>query len=98
MQAELRTERPDLAIELQGVNAIGHESGNAQACSGRVIPWLQDDASRRIWDQWAVTYRDCNILDEANHVVTIYNLTVHDLNLTANYAELKALLIAAAGG
>jgi hypothetical protein len=98
MQAELRVERPDLAIELHGVNAIGHDSGNGEACTGRVIPWLQDDATRRVWDTWAVTYRDVIILDEANHVVTIYNLTSHDLRLTANYDELKALLIATAGG
>jgi hypothetical protein len=98
MQAELRAERPDLAIELHGINAIGHDSGNGQACSGKNIPWLQDDATRRVWDTWAVTYRDCILLDEENKVVTIYNLTQHDLNLTANYNELKAMLIAAAGG
>ena len=98
MQAELRAERPDLSIELHGVNAIGHESGNAQACNGRVLPWIQDDPSRRVGDIWSVTYRDVIILDANNVVVAIYNLTAHDLVLTANYAELKALLISAAGG
>jgi hypothetical protein len=98
MQGELRVERPDLSIELHGVNAAGHESGNAQVCSGRNIPWLQDDAASNAYALWAVTYRDCVILDEANHVHDVYNLTQHDLNLTANYNELKAMLIAAAGG
>src|SRR5262245_36778231 len=98
MEAELKVERPDLTIELHGVNAIGHESGNSPACAGRVLPWLQDDTVHRVWDTWAVTYRDCVILDDLNQVVTVYNLTTHDLALTANYAELKALLIAAAGG
>jgi hypothetical protein len=98
MQGELRVERPDLEIELHGVNAAGHESGNAQVCTGRVIPWLQDDTTNDVYGLWAVTYRDCVILDEDNKVHDIYNLTQHDLNLPANYNELKALLIAAAGG
>ena len=80
------------------MNAPGHESGNALATSGRVIPWLQDDLAKDVWGLWAVTFRDCVILDDANRVVSIYNLTVHDLALPSNQAELKALLIAAAGG
>ena len=98
MQGELRVERPDLEIELHGVNAAGHESGNGLVCAGRVTPWLQDDMTSNVYSLWAVTYRDCVILDEANNVESVYNLTQHDLSLTANYNELKALLIAAAGG
>jgi hypothetical protein len=98
MQAELRVERPDLPIEIHGVNAAGHESGNGEACNGRSIPWLQDDAATNAYARWAVTYRDCVVLDEANKVDFVYNLTQHSLDLTANYNELKAKLIAAAGG
>lgn len=98
MQGELRAQRPDLAIELHGVNAAGHESGNADACAGNAIPWLQDEAAKDVYGSWAVTYRDCVVLDGANRVHTVYNLTQHSLDLTANYDELKAILIAAAGG
>jgi hypothetical protein len=99
MQGELRVERPDLFIECLGVNAPGHESGNSQACAGRVIPWLQDDFTTDVTGRlWAVTNRDCVLLDADNKVVTVYNLTIHDLNLTVNYNELKGMLIAAAGG
>lgn len=80
------------------MNAAGHESGNAQTCNGRTIPWLQDDAAHDVWGLWAVTFRDCVILDDQNRVTAIYNLTVHDLALPSHFAELKALLIAAAGG
>ena len=68
------------------------------ACGGRVLPWLQDDLAHDVWGLWAVTYRDCVILDPANEVFAIYNLTTHDLGTAANRDELKALLIAAAGG
>jgi hypothetical protein len=98
LQAELEAERPDLLIELHGVNGIGHESNNAAACAGKNLPWLQDDVTRNVWSAWQVTYRDVVILDDLNQLVTIYNLTLHDLGVPANYAELKALLIAAAGG
>ena len=98
MQAELEVERPDLAIELHGVNGTGHESGNTLACTGRVLPWLQDDATRNVWAAWGVTYRDVIILDDLNQLVTIFNLTAENLEIPENYAELKALLIAAAGG
>ena len=63
-----------------------------------MIPWLQDDFVHDVWGLWAVTFRDCVILDPAGKVYAVYNLTVHDLALTANYNELRALLIAAAGG
>jgi hypothetical protein len=98
MQAELDAERPDLQIELHGVNATGHESNNAAACQGKSLPWLQDDATRNVWSAWGVTYRDVIVLDDLNQLVTTYNLTVENLGIAENYAELKALLIAAAGG
>jgi hypothetical protein len=98
MQAELDAERPELLIEIHGVNGTGHESNNAAACLNKNLPWLQDDATRNVWGAWAVTYRDVTILDDMNQLVTIYNLTNHDLQAPTNYAELKALLIAAAGG
>lgn len=60
-----------------------------------MLPWLQDAAGQDVWALWAVTYRDCVILDAQNRVYAVYNLTSHDLALPANAAELKALLVAA---
>lgn len=96
MQRELRSEHPELVTDAHGVNAPGNESGNAIMCAGRILPWLQDDLTHDVWGQWAVTFRDFVILDRANKVLRIYNLTEHDLSSQSNYDELKALLIAAA--
>lgn len=78
------------------MNGVGHESGNTLACTGRVLPWLQDLPTAQVWDLWAVAYRDCVILDAQGVVFAIFNLTVHDLGDPAEYAALKALLIDAA--
>ena len=98
MQAELRAQRPDLEIEIHGINAPGHEPGNAQVCAGRVLPWLQDTFADDVWGSWQVTFRDCIVLDEDNKVLEIFNLTVHSLGVPEDYQELKDILIQAAGG
>lgn len=89
-------EQPLLPLFSHGVNGIGHESGNAQACQGRVLPWLQDVAGADVWALWQPGYRDCVVLDAQNRVHGVYNLTLHDLSLPENRAGLKALLLAAA--
>lgn len=78
------------------MNEAGYESGNADVTSGRVLPWLQDTDLVGAWALWEVAYRDLVVLDAANRVVLVYNLTEHNLGDGANYAELKALLVDAA--
>jgi len=95
MQAELDATNP--GIHLNGVNETGHESGNAAACAGRTIRWLQDDLGVHVWALWGVTYRDVYVLDKDNRHVAVYNLTSHDLTVQANYDELKAMILAAQG-
>ncbi len=51
-----------------------------------------------VWTKWAPIYRDVVILDPENRKVAVYNLTVHDLGVAANYAELKQLLVDASEG
>jgi hypothetical protein len=96
MQEELVSERPELPIQIIGVNEIGYESGNEEICEAVDLPWLQDDKKTLVWDSWGVTYRDVWILDGDNVPYAIYNLTTHSLADEANYEELKALFIAAA--
>lgn len=84
---------PELGIRLIGVNEVGHESGNAQVCEDRDIPWLQETADLDIWALWAVTYRDVVILDRANVPVAVFNLTDNNLSEPADYDALRALLI-----
>lgn len=76
---------------------MGEESGNDLMVAGRTLPWLQDDAATKAWVSWGVFWRDVYVLDGENRLVAIYNLTEHDLTDPANYAELKAILLAAAG-
>jgi hypothetical protein len=96
MQDELESEYPDLPIHLLTVNAIGHDGGNALIPPLGDLPFLQDDATALVWDSWHATWRDVIIVDGDNEVVTVYNLTEHNLSDAANYAELKALLVDAA--
>jgi hypothetical protein len=83
-------------VQLVGVNESGLESGNEAMTSGRDLPWLQDVPEVDVWSTWAVGYRDVWILDGENRLLTVYNLTEHDLREPANYEELRALLIDAA--
>lgn len=78
------------------MNDVGYESGNASVTAGRTLPWLQATAMADVWKDWSPTYRDVVLLDGDGKVVGIYNLTTHDLGVAANYAELKALFVAAA--
>ncbi len=86
-----------MPAQILGVNEIGQEAGNAAACSGKDLPWLQETADHPAWSVWNVAYRDVIILDSSNRKVATYNLTTHDLSNPANYLELKGLLAAAAG-
>ena len=79
-------------VAILGLNQIGSESGNDVNCDGRDIPWLQDNTTDRTWDLWEVTYRDVYILNRANELVAVYNLTTNNLGDAAKYAELKALI------
>ena len=47
------------------------------------------------WAAWAPVYRDVVILDRNNIPVDVFNLTVNDLGVPANYAELRRRLLAA---
>ncbi|MBE0566298.1 MAG: hypothetical protein IH621_10095 [Krumholzibacteria bacterium] len=96
LQQDIDGEAWPVAVRIHGVNAVGHESENAYACEGKDIPWLQEILAEPVWADWEVTYRDVIVLDRDNVPVAVYNLTSHDLGEPANYAELKALLQAAA--
>ncbi len=77
------------------MNGVGYESANATIVANNDIPWLQDTAAQDVWSRWAPTYRDVIILDAENRPIAVYNLTVHDLQSPAAFAELKALLLGA---
>lgn len=99
MRNDLALNRPDLAIQILGVNHRGYEAGNGSITSGRDIPWLQDvdadhDGQSDVWTSWNVDYRDVVILDAANNKLEVFNLTTHDLS--QDYLSLRELLVDAA--
>jgi len=84
-------------IRILGVNAPEEASGNAGMCAGRVLPWLQDQKPPDAWHLWQADFRDVIVVDDENKVVSIYNLTIHNLADSTNYAALRNILITAAG-
>lgn len=84
-----------VSVDGRGTNEAGYEAGNATIMAGRTLAWAQDTPGAGVWALWQVTNRDCVVLDRAGRVHAVYNLTSHDLGVPANYAELKALLLAA---
>jgi hypothetical protein len=98
MQAELDAEAGPgrLPVQLLGVNGVGLEVGNPGINQIGSCPWLQDVASQGVWDHWHPVYRDVFVLDAQNCRVAVYNLTIHDLGVAANYAALKNILVQAA--
>ena len=99
MQKDIDTLATAHAIRIIGVNAAGQESGNDGICVGRTLPWLQDVtlADHSAWQLWHVTWRDVVVLDPDNKIVHVYNLTSNDLTNPAKYAELRQILVGAAG-
>lgn len=96
MQLELDGAAPAVGIQLLGVNLIGAEAGNASVTAGVDLPWLQDVESVDAWTAWGAEERDVFVLDGENRLLTIYNLTTHDLAVPDYYDELRQILLDAA--
>lgn len=56
------------------------------------LPILQDTAADDVWGKWVVTYRDVVVLDRENKRIAVFNLTVNDLGVPANYQALDMIL------
>jgi hypothetical protein len=93
MQNQLDAEHPELAIQLIGVNELGHEAGNTLVTTNRDLPWLQDSAEADWWGIWDPAYRDVIILDGEGQLAAIYNLTDKPITENVNYFELYDLLV-----
>jgi hypothetical protein len=96
MQDELDAEDLALDVRILMVNLRGAEAGIESACMGRDLCLAQDTEAEKVWESWAVEYRDVVILDAENRVLSVYNLTVHSLAESANYEALKGTLRQAA--
>jgi hypothetical protein len=97
MQDELAADTLLLEVVISGVNHQASGAGVPDMCLGRDLPFLQDSDSTNVWTSWDVTERDVFVLDAENKVVTVYNLTQHDLADPVNYDTLKSILRNTAG-
>lgn len=81
------------------MNELGHESANAVMSSEGDLPMLQDvdddnDGASDHWlNSWDAVYRDVVLVDNNNTWISSYNLTSNDLSETANYEELRDMLV-----
>jgi hypothetical protein len=97
LQEELVAENASTRIRIGGINQIGAESGNNGIEAYGAIPYLQDTPEEGVWDRWEIAWRDVMILDELNRPVGVYNLLEHSLLTPEDRAELKQMLLDAAG-
>lgn len=96
MLSELKATNADLNIEILGVNRIDESAFNALMTEDRHLPWLQDTDSEKVWERWAVTYRDVRILNSQNGIHAIFNLSDYNLDFPENRETLKRLFVDAA--
>jgi len=96
MQADLKAARPELNIEILGVNRTNQAASNPLIVAMSTLPWLQDTTQDAVWARWDVTYRDVRILDSQSRLRAVFNLTQFDLSVPANYATLRQVFLAAA--
>jgi len=108
LQSELDTTATVRPIQILGINIKTQASSNPGICSApcdtdiprcgpRKLPWLQDTQAANVWTSWGVNADDIVVLDAQNRPIRVYTLLQgHSLELPANYAELKSILISAA--
>ena len=94
--SELRAAKPDLNIEIIGVNRNTDAAYNSEVTSVSTLAWLQDTTENSVWNQWEIAYRDVVIVDSQNRFFAVFNLTVNDLFYPENQQALKQLFLAAA--
>jgi hypothetical protein len=96
MQQEFAAMPTPPNLQILGINQVGQESGNALACEGRDLPWLQETLTEGVWIPWDANWRDVVILDRANRKVAVFNLFDHNLANAADYDALRTMLLEAA--
>jgi hypothetical protein len=93
MEAELAKEHPELSVAILAIDEVGHEDGMPDVAKTADLPCLQDTEKDDVWGSWGATWRDVYVVNRANEVVAIYNLTENSLADATNYATLEAMLI-----
>jgi len=96
VQAELRTEKLDAAVDIVGINR-GTDSGyNSQVTAMSSLCWLQDTLTKSVWVAWGAEFRDLHIVNPLGERVAVFNATYNDLAKPENREEVKRLIRQAA--
>jgi hypothetical protein len=85
--------KPDLNVEILGINGASFAGFNSLVVYERSLPWLQDTRTDNVWGSWGVRWRDVQIVDSQGQLQAVYNLTDHDLSNSQNFTELKQLFL-----
>ncbi len=96
MQTELRALFPLQQVNILGVNEEGQEADFDLI--DEELPIVQDvdansDNASDVWTSWEIEWRDVVVLNGANVVTDVYNLTNNSLANAANYATLKQMFV-----
>ena len=89
----MRTNQPDLNVEILGVNRADRSAYSQYITTGRTLPWLQDTTEQAVWSRWQAVEGDVRILDSQNHLYAVFNVGTQDLSLAQNREALKQLFL-----
>ena len=93
MVGYLKAAKPDLNVEILGVNGISFAGFNSLVTSERNLSWLQDTREENVWVRWGVRWRDVRIVDSQGQLQGVYNLTDYDLSIEKNFTDLMQLFL-----
>ncbi len=96
MLSELKAAKPDLNIEIVGINRFDQAYGNDGLTALCTFPWLQDMANVDAWTLWKANKDDVFIVDGSGCQQGLFPLSQYDLTNPQNRETLKQMLLAAA--
>jgi len=96
MLSELKAAKPDLNIEIVGINQSSQSASNAEMTKLCTFPWLQDEVSVNAWSLWLASKDNFFIVDSVGRQQALFPLGVYDLTDLQNRETLKKLLLSSA--
>ncbi len=96
MLAELQAAKPDLNVELIGINAYYAASGIPGMVALCNFPWVQDSTTNSVWTAWNAIKDDLFIVDSLGRKVVYFPISSYDLTYPTNREALKQKFLAAA--
>ena len=96
MVSELKAAKPDLNIEIIGINQWDEVSGNPGLTDLITFPWLQDSLITNVWASWQAVKDDLFVVDSLGRQQNRFPIGRYDLIYPTNRENLKQMLLSAA--